>query len=460
MPELAEVETVRKVLETELIGLKIKKIDLLYEPIFENKEYLNNLLDNEITSILRKGKYLIFCFKNGYMLSHLRMEGKYFYVEENYPLNKHMHVIFYLSNNQKLIYQDVRKFGRMHYYDTLEALEKDLKIGVDANLALPYLDELYLKLKNVSKPIKSLLLDQSFVAGIGNIYADEILYEAKIMPNIKSKELNKEDLKHILEASKAILDKAILYKGTTIRSYTSSLGVSGSYQNFLNVHTKEQDPNGNIVLKMKIDGRTTYYSPIRQFNNKFVVGLTGSIASGKSNVKKELVSFGFKTFDSDLVVKEAYHNEEILNKLRLAFKECQKGATIDKKLLATIIFNNQEKRQILNNIIHPYVIDKMEEFIKNNNLGWLDIPLLYECNLEKYMDAIILCYLPLDLEIERLMLRDNISKEEALLKINSQLSLEIKREKTNYIVDTSLDFKTTRKNLIKVLEELFYGFYL
>lgn len=453
MPELAEVETVRRVLKTELIGLTITKVDLLYNNIFENTEELPNLINNTFIDIKRKGKYLIFCLKKGFLLSHLRMEGKYFYVLPDYPLNKHMHVIFYLDNGYKLIYQDVRKFGRMHYFDSLEDLEKSLDLGPDANEALPYLDSLYEKLKASKTSLKNLLLDQSFIAGLGNIYVDEVLYAAKLLPNMPSSLATKDDLERILKASEVILNEAIKNKGTTIRSYTSSLGVTGNYQNFLKVHTKDLCPLGHKVITYKVGGRTSYVCPVCQTNFSYVIGLTGSIATGKTNVLNTLASYGFPVLDSDKLVKEAYNDPNILAKIKDAFN------TTDKKEIASIIFHDATKKQKLEEIIHPYVISRLKEGIAKNKLVVLDIPLLFEARLEYLVNTIVCCYIPKEEEIKRLMARDNISYDYALAKINSQMDIELKKEKSNYIIDTSGTFEETKKKIDEVVKELIYGIY-
>lgn len=454
MPELAEVETVRRVLKSELIGQTITKIDLLYAPIFENSEAVKDLIGQTYVDIKRQGKYLIFCLSRGYLLSHLRMEGKYFYTDLDYPLNKHMHVIIYLDNGKKLIYQDVRKFGRMHYYEDLASLEADLDLGPDANLALPYLDELYAKLAKSRLPLKSLLLDQSFIAGLGNIYVDEVIYAAKLLPNMPANLVTKDELKTILEASKEILDLAIINKGTTIRSYTSSLGVIGNYQNYLKVHTKEKCPLGHEIITYKVGGRTSYVCPVCQTPKKMAIGITGGIASGKSNVLNTLKEWGFAVCDSDTLVKEAYQNEQILTQIKASF------GTSKRLELAKIVFNDATKRKELEVIIHPYVIGKLEEAKANNQLVFLDIPLLYECQLEYLVDKVICLKLPLELEIERLCTRDNITKDYALKKINSQLPLADKVALADYVIDSSGSFAETNKKIKEVVKEIFYGLYM
>lgn len=455
MPELPEVETVKRVLKSELLNLEIVSYTLHYENIFENIQDIDKILNNKIIDITRKGKFLIFVFERGYLVSHLRMEGKYFYLKD-FELNKHMHVIFDLNNGYHLIYQDVRKFGRMHYFDDYNDVIKYLNLGSDANDINIDIDSLYKRISKIKKPIKAILLNQNIIAGLGNIYVDEVLYKSKIMPNVLGSDLTLEDIKIIVHNSREILNMAIENKGTTIRSYTSSLGVTGNYQNFLLCHTKEKCKENHLIFKMKIDGRTTYYCPICQkFKRKVVIGLTGSIASGKTNISNNLRKLGFVVSDADLIVKEAYHDEFIINNLKENFSEAFEDGSFNKSLIAKIIFNDKQKRDILNSIIHPYVLSKMKEDINNNDLIFLDVPLLYEANFDKLCDKVICTKLDLDKQIERLMLRDNISKDEALLKINSQMKLSDKCEKADYLIDTSNDFETTYKNLIDCLSLLF-----
>ena len=134
-------------------------------------------------------------------------------------------------------------------------------IGPDAN-NVEYNDEILHKINKSNKCIKTILLDQSILSGIGNIYADEILFKARINPFMKGKDISKNDLENIIKYSKEILDDSIKHKGTTIKSYTFSLNHAGSYQDYLLVHKndgKHCKVCNEIILKTKIDGRSTYY---------------------------------------------------------------------------------------------------------------------------------------------------------------------------------------------------------
>ncbi len=266
MPELPEVETVRNVLKKKLIGKRINRVEVLYKNIIETdyNDFIKNIINESFIDIKRQGKYLIFELDHYYLVSHLRMEGKYFIKPLNDKIEKHEHVIFYFDDFT-LRYHDTRKFGRMDLVDK-DKLYTDTSLshlGIDANssdLTIEYLKD---KL-NKNKPIKTLLLDQDIIAGIGNIYADEILFASKIHPETHGNKLKKEDIENIIINSKKILDKAIVEGGTTIRSYTSSLGVTGNYQNYLSVHQREGEECPickSKIIKTVVGGRGTYYCP-------------------------------------------------------------------------------------------------------------------------------------------------------------------------------------------------------
>ena len=265
MPELPEVETVKNTLKKQILGKKIKNIKILYDGIIDtNKDEFKNIINQEFIDILRRGKFLIFELNDYYLVSHLRMEGKYFLKDKTDPLIKHEHIIFDLGDKE-LRYHDTRKFGKM-YLVTKDKLYTDTplsKLGYepwDNNLNSTYLKD---KL-NSNIPIKTLLLDQNIITGIGNIYADEILFKAHINPLKKGKDITEKECDLIIKYTKETLEKAIEKGGTTIRSYTSSLGVTGHFQGELLVHNKEGEkcPNcGTVIQKIKVNGRGTYYCP-------------------------------------------------------------------------------------------------------------------------------------------------------------------------------------------------------
>lgn len=265
MPELPEVETVRRVLKTEIISKTINSVEIRYDKIIDGdvNDFIANVTGKSFKDIKRLGKFLIFELNEGFIVSHLRMEGKYFYLPENSLDNKHIHVIFHLSNGYALMYQDVRKFGRMIYKnkDELYTTKPLNEVGIDIILEKEIdINEVYGKIITKHKEIKTVLLDQSILAGLGNIYVDEVLYAAHVNPTRYADTITLDEVKSIVFESKRILEGAILHKGTTIRSYTSSLGVEGEYQNFLCVHTKDVCPCcKNKLDRLKINGRTSYF---------------------------------------------------------------------------------------------------------------------------------------------------------------------------------------------------------
>lgn len=266
MPELPEVETVRKALLLKLKNKKINGLTILHNNVFKDqdiKKVIEDIKGQCINDIKRRGKWLVFDLDDYYLLSHLRMEGKYLYRNLGEKIEKHELVIFNIDNEFELRYKDVRKFGKMYLVDKGQINESPLsKLGLepwDKNLTIDYLKDAY---KNKRLPIKTLLLDQSIIVGIGNIYADEILFLSKINPYKKGSELTDKDLKNIIENTKQVLEKAIKEGGTTIRSYTSEEGVTGLFQNSLNVHQQEGNNCpvcNNIIIREKINGRSTYY---------------------------------------------------------------------------------------------------------------------------------------------------------------------------------------------------------
>lgn len=266
MPELAEVETVRNVLKTKILNKKIKNVNVLYNKMIENDEefFKKVLIGNYFKDILRKGKWLIFELNEYYLLSHLRMEGKYFIKNSSNKIEKHEHVIITFDDNTDLRYHDTRKFGRMKIINKNELektkeIQKQGKEPLDDTLTSNYLIE---KIKNKNIPIKTVLLDQEIISGLGNIYANEVLYKAGIYPLRRANSITELECERIIKASKEILTKAISEGGTTIKSYTSSLGVTGNYQNYLEVHKREKEPChkcGSLIKKVKVGGRSTYY---------------------------------------------------------------------------------------------------------------------------------------------------------------------------------------------------------
>ena len=268
MPELAEVETVRNVLKKQILNKKILDVKVLYSNMIESdlEEFKSILVGKTFNDILRKGKWLIFDLDGYYLISHLRMEGKYFIKPESDKIEKHEHIIFKLSDGNTLRYHDTRKFGRMRLlkHDELKICTEIQKQGLepgDKNLTGKYLIE---KFKGKRLPIKTTLLDQTITSGLGNIYVDEVLFKSNINPLKETNKITLEEANRICESAEVIIKKAIENGGTTIRSYTSSLGVTGHYQDYLQVHKRENQECyvcKSKIKRVKINGRSTYFCP-------------------------------------------------------------------------------------------------------------------------------------------------------------------------------------------------------
>lgn len=267
MPELPEVETVKNGLIKKVKGKKITNCKVIYPGIIAYptpEEFIKQLENQTINDIKRRGKFLIFDLDNYYLISHLRMEGKYFIKNQEEGLNKHDHVIFTLNNCEELRYNDTRKFGKMHLVKKDKLANSPIsKLGKE-----PWDEDLtpeYLKIKlNKKKAIKTLLLDQSIITGIGNIYADEILFLSRINPELSGCDLNEDNLKSIIDNTKKVLESAIALGGTTIHSYTAVDGITGRFQQKLLVHGKKDElcPNCQTkIIKIVVNTRGTYYCP-------------------------------------------------------------------------------------------------------------------------------------------------------------------------------------------------------
>ncbi len=265
MPEIAEVETVRRTLLTKILNKKIKKVDVLYKNIISpNSLDMDKLIDESFIDIDRVGKWLIFKTENYGLLSHLRMEGKYFIKDKKEKVEKHEHVIFTFEDNTDLRYHDTRKFGRM-----ILCLKKDIynlaevkKQGPEPTSKDLTKEYLFNKINKLHIPIKTILLDQTIISGLGNIYVNEVLFAARINPFKKGNEITVGECQRIIDSANKIIPEAIEMGGTTIKSYTSSLGVTGRFQQKLKVHKKDGqkcERCSNIITKEKIGGRSTYY---------------------------------------------------------------------------------------------------------------------------------------------------------------------------------------------------------
>jgi formamidopyrimidine-DNA glycosylase len=270
MPELPEVETVRRTLELLVIGKKIEGVSLFWPKMIKHpedtEEFVQALRGQEILEMKRRGKFLVFHMEEVSLVSHLRMEGKYGLYNEEDPVEKHTHVIFHFTDGTELRYRDVRKFGTMHLFKKGEELlhRPLIQLGAepfDNEFTVDYLQQ---KLKKTDRIVKAALLDQSLMVGLGNIYVDEALFRAGIHPDRKAKSLTPEEVSGLHRMIIETLKEAVEMGGSTIRSYVNSQGQMGMFQQNLFVYSrKDEDCKvcGTPIEKKVSAGRGTHYCP-------------------------------------------------------------------------------------------------------------------------------------------------------------------------------------------------------
>lgn len=268
MPELPEVETVRRGLEKLILGKKISNIEIHYPKMIKTdlEQFQKEMPGQVIQTMGRRGKYLLFYLSDKVLISHLRMEGKYFYYPDQVPERKHAHVLIHFEDGGTLVYEDVRKFGTMELLapELLEAYFLSKKLGPEPTEQDFDLEIFRGALKKSKKPIKSHLLDQTLVAGLGNIYVDEVLWRAKVHPSRTSNSLTAQEARKVHDETINVLGQAVEKGGSTIRTYTNAFGEDGTMQEFHQVYDKAGQACsrcGTSIEKIQLGGRGTHFCP-------------------------------------------------------------------------------------------------------------------------------------------------------------------------------------------------------
>jgi len=266
MPELPEVETIRKGLEKYIVGKKILSLELIDKKLFQdNVKYVNGI---QITSVRRLGKGLAIDLKNNFTITiHIKMTGQLIYqdgkINKSLTLSsKHIRAIFILNNNAKLYFVDIRRFGWIKIVKTSEVKKmsffKNLGPEPFKNLTPSYLHQLCIK---SNLPIKVLIMDQSKISGVGNIYANDALNLAKINPLRKAKSLSEKESNKLYLSILEVLNRGLKYGGSSEVNYVNADGNKGSYQNHSLTYNREGKKCYNcdgIIKKIRIAGRGTY----------------------------------------------------------------------------------------------------------------------------------------------------------------------------------------------------------
>lgn len=473
MPELPEVETVRKTLEYQLGNPRIQEVQIFYPRLVENisiDRFRAQLLGKCIEGYQRIGKYLIFDLQDVYLVSHLRMEGKYFVEEKQMPYDaSHTHAIITFVDGRELRYHDTRKFGRMYLYPKdghLEEQKAFANVGYDVfdeRLNAAYLYKQFHKRRIV---LKQALLDQSVMAGVGNIYADEICFALQMHPETKIYHLRKQDFANVLYYTRHILSGAIKDGGTTIRSYTSSLGVDGRFQLQLRVHAKKDAPCGvcgTKILKKVVATRGTYYCPNCQ-KKKYakkrskIIGLTGVMGAGKSAAIAILKKLQIPVLDCDEI------NRALLQKdatgylaIRSQFSDdiYDEFDNIDPKKLSSIIFQDIHKKAQLESILHPLIQKEMKKEIARlckHPMIVVEVPLLFEVKWESFFDEIWVVACEEAIIFERLEKYRGYSTEEAKRRLAHQMPQADKIKRAHVVLRNDTDIATLEEQIRKAIE--------
>lgn len=264
MPELPEVETILRQLKPLYVGEMIRKVKVKPVRIFQNvtpAEFTNKLSGREVRGFSRRGKYLVLECNGLYVVFHLGMSGIFLKNKTDSLFPNHIHIEFYFESGKMLFYQDVRKFGKIWLYFSEPRWPA---LGID-----PFDKKFTLKkfrklLSSRAMNVKQFLMEQSTIAGIGNIYANEILFRAGILPLRKTAELSVEESTALYYSIKNILKEAIKRYGTSYSAYRTVSGGQGENQNFLKVYHRENQPCTRcaaVIKKVILGSRSTFYCP-------------------------------------------------------------------------------------------------------------------------------------------------------------------------------------------------------
>lgn len=464
MPELPEVETVKNVLIPIVKGHKILSIDVLRRSTIEGDvdSFIINLQNEIFNDVTRIGKYLIFHLTNNkVMISHLRMEGKYYELDEKEDNSKYARVVFHLDNNHKLCYDDSRCFGILKLSDESSYKNEEMisKLGPEP-FYVNDVTSIMNKVKNVKKPIKTALLDQTLITGLGNIYVDETLFASKIHPLTLTNKVTKEEWELIIKNAQEILNNAIKAGGSTIKSYHPGKDIDGNFQSRLLVYGKSEESCpycGATFRFIKVGGRGTTFCPIcqRKIGAPITVAITGKVASGKSLATSIFNSHDIPVISSDDIVKELYQKEEIAHKIELLFNLKFVDKTVDKDVLRNYLLTNPKDKRKLEKYIHPLVKKEIINFLSNtkDKIKVVEVPLLFESKLDSLFDDIIVIDISEDKQLKNLNNRDQ-STALYLKEINSTNKIDQNKNKASYLISNNSSKEEFIKQINKVITEL------
>jgi formamidopyrimidine-DNA glycosylase len=284
MPELPEVETVRLQLLHKVGGKTIKKVTVHHPKSVDHNQSISQTLKHKtISTIDRVGKLMIISFEKSadtFLLAHLKMTGQFFFVDNTGTVaggghslteadtkslpNKHTRVTFYFTDDTALHFNDMRLFGYIKVATAAEVVSAKQSYGQEPIASDFDTQKFQTGLKRRTTIIKAALLDQSFVAGLGNIYVDETLWHAKILPTRRSNSLTTQEALSIAQFAGEIMSTSINVGGTTFQHFVDTGGNNGNYSDYLKVFGKQNTPCprcDTIIKKIRCAGRGTHYCP-------------------------------------------------------------------------------------------------------------------------------------------------------------------------------------------------------
>jgi formamidopyrimidine-DNA glycosylase len=367
---------------------------------------------------------------------------------------------FFLRDGRRICYDDSRRFGIMHLTTTgnLKEVSHLKKLGPEP-FNVTNIDTIYEKISRFHRPIKELLLDQTILAGLGNIYADEVLYRCRLHPELPGNFLTRNQVSQIIEESKKVLTMAIKAGGTTIRTYHSSQGIDGMFQSELLAYSKEGKPCSRCetpFIKIQVKGRGSTFCPKCQKNLIFpiIVGVTGPMGSGKSVLMDEAVNKGYQTIKSDEVVSDLYQLPNVIEMVDHLLKgNCIIEGRLNKTVIKDKIIRDPAAKKRLEKYIHPLVRLEIQNKIKEskNNFIFVEVPLLFESGFESMCDFTIAIIISENKQLENLKKRNPEHYLEYL-----SLSKTITRVDISKRVDFQITNNGTINQFIEKINKIFY----
>ncbi len=268
MPELPEVETVARGLKQTIGGLTIARVTLRKTAsVHPNPGQFASLLKGAaVNDVTRRGKNILIHLSTGYTLwVHLKMTGHFNFLSIETPTTKHDHVVFHFrGQSNTLRFNDYRRFGRLRLYPTASVMQQKGLAELGPEPLEISADEFAQRLHSTRRMIKPALLDQTFLAGVGNIYADESLYFARLHPRRSTASVSVAKAKELHRHIQAILRRAIRLMGTSVDTFIGLNGESGRYQKYLRVYGREGemcDRCGTTIVRITLGSRSAHFCP-------------------------------------------------------------------------------------------------------------------------------------------------------------------------------------------------------